>query len=490
MLLEHGAEPSQAALNAAAGRANARTLEMLLARMPDKGDAAQAALRVGCDECLKLLERRGAAKVARGLIMVLPVINPGFPDDVHRALLRQPDVNARDAKGRTPLILASISEAAPPGLVKTLVDRGARVDATSNEGLNALDYALRLGRPEFIAALKRAGATPTRAPGPVVGAAPIPGNDALAAIARSLPLLQRTGIAFYEKGGCLSCHHNYLGTKTTRLLRERGLRYDTGLEAREKQFLIDETASSREQALQGFGVGNGLIIPLGYQMIALADIGYPQDAATDALARMIRRAQWSDGHWASAIRPPSEASVFTATAVGLRGLQLYGNARDAADQRAIRLAGTWLRRNEPRNTEDATFRLLGLTWARAPSAERRLAVGKLLAAQRADGGWAQLPWRDSDAYATGQVLVALREAGVSVDAPAYVKGLRYLLDTQLPDGSWLVHTRSVFTQHYFETGFPHGVDQFISAAATHWAVQALVSGGESGEKRGTTSTLL
>jgi hypothetical protein len=46
--------------------------------------------------------------------------------------------------------------------------------------------------------------------------------------------------------------------------------------------------------------------------------------------------------------------------------------------------------------------------------------------------------------------------------------------TQLEDGSWLVHTRSLFTQIYFESGFPHGADQFISSAATHWATQALL----------------
>jgi hypothetical protein len=48
------------------------------------------------------------------------------------------------------------------------------------------------------------------------------------------------------------------------------------------------------------------------------------------------------------------------------------------------------------------------------------------------------------------------------------------LDTQLADGSWFVKTRSHPTQIYFESGFPHGVHQYISAAATNWATQALV----------------
>jgi len=49
------------------------------------------------------------------------------------------------------------------------------------------------------------------------------------------------------------------------------------------------------------------------------------------------------------------------------------------------------------------------------------------------------------------------------------------LKTQLEDGSWFVQSRSFPIQKYFESGFPHGRNQFISAAATSWATIALVS---------------
>ena len=66
-----------------------------------------------------------------------------------------------------------------------------------------------------------------------------------------------------------------------------------------------------------------------------------------------------------------------------------------------------------------------------------------------------------------------------VDDAAKVKvllkrGVRYLLGTQLEDGTWRVRSRSLPTQAYFESGFPHGVDQYISAAATQWAALALL----------------
>jgi len=57
---------------------------------------------------------------------------------------------------------------------------------------------------------------------------------------------------------------------------------------------------------------------------------------------------------------------------------------------------------------------------------------------------------------------------------AYKRGVQFLLNTQLEDGSWYVKTRSIPIMPYFESDFPHGRDQFISAAATNWATLALL----------------
>ena len=61
----------------------------------------------------------------------------------------------------------------------------------------------------------------------------------------------------------------------------------------------------------------------------------------------------------------------------------------------------------------------------------------------------------SDAYATGQALYALNATGkMPATDPVYQKGVKYLLRTQAPDGSWHVKTRSIWLQPYFESGFP------------------------------------
>jgi ankyrin repeat protein len=114
-------------------------------------------------------------------------------------------------------------------------------------------------------------------------------------------------------------------------------------------------------------------------------------------------------------------------------------------------------------------------WAEAPRRQIESAVSDLLSRQNADGGWAQLPVRKSDAYATGEALYALKQSN---NAPqTYDRGVRFLIDTQLQDGSWLVETRLHEVAHIsppkMETGFPHGPNQIMSMYGTTWAVAAL-----------------
>jgi N-acyl-D-amino-acid deacylase len=103
----------------------------------------------------------------------------------------------------------------------------------------------------------------------------------------------------------------------------------------------------------------------------------------------------------------------------------------------------------------------------------RKATRELLETQHPDGGWPGIASMPSDAYATGQALVALNAAGISPSDPEYQGGVNYLLTTQLQDGSWFQKRRALPVQPYFDNGFPHGDEQWISVAATNWAVMAL-----------------
>ena len=145
----------------------------------------------------------------------------------------------------------------------------------------------------------------------------------------------------------------------------------------------------------------------------------------------------------------------------------------------IERAVAWLTKSEPATTEDRVFRLFGLSWGGAPRETVQAARADLVRTQRPDGGWAQLTTMRSDAYATGEALVALRSAGLAASDPICQRAVKFLLSTQLEDGSWYVRKRAHATQAYFDSGFPHGTDQYISAAATNWAAMALALAGRS-----------
>ena len=79
------------------------------------------------------------------------------------------------------------------------------------------------------------------------------------------------------------------------------------------------------------------------------------------------------------------------TATAVRAISAYmpeelHEERDAV----LRNARQWLAANRPLSTEDAAFRLMGLTWSAASQEEINAAQRDLLAMQRPDGGWGQL----------------------------------------------------------------------------------------------------
>jgi squalene cyclase len=217
-------------------------------------------------------------------------------------------------------------------------------------------------------------------------------------------------------------------------------------------------------------------------MLTLEVSGKTPDEVTDAVAGYLLQIDESHDRWrGSSNRPPSEGSEFTATYLALRALAAYGKeAQKGRIAARMSRARRWLEATAPKDTEDRVFRLLALKAASSPEEPIRKASDDLLATRRADGGWSQLDGGTSDAYATGSALVALRWAGrLAADSPAYRGGVKFLIADQRDDGSWFVASRSRPFQTYFESGFPYGKDQFISMAASSWAIAALSLAGPS-----------
>jgi hypothetical protein len=329
------------------------------------------------------------------------------------------------------------------------------------------------------------------APGRAADEVSNPTDDQLrAAVAQALPPLEKGAVGHREQRTCFACHSQCLPILALTTARSRGMSINEDELPRQLQFIADFLGRNRENYLQGKGQG-GQVDTAGYALLALELDGWKADETTAAVAEYLLLYQHEADHWrANSRRPPSEASPFTTSYVGLRGLQTFGTPqqqdRIAARTKQIR---KWLLATPAQDNEDRAFRLRALAIAGAPAEAVEAAATELLQSQHDDGGWSQLdapPADDkpaepdrpdftaSDAYATGTALVALHDAGtLATSDPAYQRGLRYLLRTQRDDGTWHVRSRSKPFQKYFETGFPHGKDQFISSAATAWSATAL-----------------
>jgi ankyrin repeat protein len=498
LLIEHGAnvnptkrpDSESSPLIQAALASSVETMKLLLKHGADlKASAVSTlilALTEDCRDCVDFLLKQNLDPDVYTATLGA-VVNFADVNTVRILLDRGAKVDAPDSLGHTPLAYAAGSDSIPTNVVKLLIERGANVNAKSphlnsgDTGMSVLDLARLRGDTPVVDVLVKAGAKSAAAD--ITAPKPGPAVSVQAAIQRSLPLLQRADAGFSAKSGCVSCHSESLAATAMGMARARGLRVDETSAQKQRKFNVENLQHQRDLLHQGYGGGGpGIDVfnahILAYMLIGFHAEGYPADLDTDAAVMYIKGRQMPDGSWpypAADTRPPLCSDHIGQTALALRALQLYApKAYRAEYERSVGLASAWLAKVDAKTTEDQLGKLLGLAWAGRDAEAIGKAKRELLALQRADGGWADLPSMPSNAYATGKALVALEAAGLVVSDTSYKRGTEFLLKNQMADGSWYVRTRALGFQPYFETGFPHGVNQSISAAATGWATMALI----------------
>jgi len=496
LLLEHDANPNPNAhpitesspLIEAATAGDAVSVELLLNRGAEvKNGAAEPALELAvamrCSKCAALLVAKGLSREDYSL--ALPnVAALGDVNAVRVMLDHGANVNAVDPLGRTALMYAAASDLLPLEEVKLLVERGADVNAKSahklsgDSGLTALDIARLHGETPVVEQLVKYGAK-----GRVPGTPPLKmrrQNTIQSAIQASLPLIQRADANFVPKAACVSCHNNSFAAMAIGAARKSGFQVDEKTAAQQVKANVFGLEKLRDNLHQGFFAPVGDVfgqIVVGDILIGLDAEHYKPDLSTDAVAMYLKSHQSPDGQWvypAADTRPPICSDYIGQTAVAMRALQLYAPKTDkAAYDQAIELAAAWMAKAPSTNNEDRTYRLLGLAWAGRDRDATQKAMRELIAKQRPDGGWSDLESMESSVYATGRSLFALQTADLPPSDAAYQRAVKFLLNTQQEDGSWYVKTRAMALQPYFDAGFPHGFDQWISAAGTSWATLAL-----------------
>jgi ankyrin repeat protein len=466
---------------------DAAVMELLLAHGADAKAAAQQALTMavsqGCAKCLSLLVAKELPKEAYSL--ALPDISfVGDAAAVRVMLDHGADVNAFDPLGRTPLMYAAASDLIALDVVKLMVERGADVNArdthkqAGDSGLTVLDIARLHGETPVVQFLLKAGAKGTPATAPALK--PRRDNSISSAIQGAIPLLQRADANFVPKAACVSCHNNSLAAVATSLARKNGFTVDEKTAAQQVKANVFGLEKLRDYLHQGFFTPVGdFFAPfvVSYMLVGLDAERYQPDLNTDAVAMFLKSRQSPDGQWAypaADSRPPICSDYIGQTALSMRALQLYAPKTDkAAYEQSVQLAASWIAKARSRNTEDRGWRVLGLAWAGKDKAATQQAIRELLAVQRPDGGWSDLDSMESTPYATGKALYALQMAGLSASDAAYKRAVQFLLNTQQEDGSWYTRTRAMAFQPYFDAGFPHAFDQWISAAGSAWSTMAL-----------------
>jgi len=384
-------------------------------------------------------------------------------------------VNAQDSRGFTPLTMALAADHQDAGVVRLLIERGADVNSRAGTGETPLDWAEKFGFPQAVDLLNKAGAKQGVAYHPPAPPKSAPLEPAKA-LSHSVALLQKTSAEFFLQGGCVGCHHQPLIAQAQASAKMAGLTIQEDLAREQLAQLKSQWASSQEEFLQSLNPGGG---PnrLGENLLGLYASGYRADTITDSAVIDLAESQLTDGAFPAGeagMRPPITEGTIGSTARAIRALQVYSIPGRAAEFTArIARAEKWLERATPVSTDDFTMRLLGLHYAGASEAMIRESAQALLKRQAKDGGWSGNPYLQSDAYSTGKALYALHESGVHSTDRAYQRGVDYLLSTQYPDGSWYVRSRAIKLQPYFQSGFPYDHDQWISTAATAWAVMAI-----------------
>lgn len=420
-------------------------------------------------------------------------------------------VDSRDAWNGlafTPLHWAAATDSPDPTLVQLLLKHGADPNAVAADLDTFMTvpqtprlFAERRGKTPIVAALIEAGAkAPPRESAKFKHPARIvpdqPGPDQVRdSVERAVATLQATAeqsrvlfLRHSSKQNCSSCHQQFLPMAAVGHARERAVRLDQ----KSAKGQIELISRDMEMLGEGLDLAEQLFVPEQVHVFGLMGWGFgaekvPPSAATDTWVNYFLVTQAADGRWYRELpRPPMQSSDVSGTANAILLLKTYGwRGRKAEFDRAVDRARRWLWTVKAETTQDAAYQLLGLHWAGEPAGKLADLAKPLVARQRKDGGWAQLPTLESDAYATGQVLYTLaKAAGHSTASDTWQQGLRFLLATQYDDGSWRVARRAIPFQPTMKSGFPHERDSWISTAATSWAVMALTQGLKPGAASG------
>jgi len=271
--------------------------------------------------------------------------------------------------------------------------------------------------------------------------------------ARAVGFLAREVPRWSRENHCFSCHHN--GDAARALFRAigSGVVVDRAAIAATTRWLNQPNRWERNGGEGPFSDRRLARIQFTAALAEAWKSGASVDSSPllEAAARLARD-QHDDGSWPlEGENEPGSPATYgrpLATFMALRSLQLADAERF---QKAIERADRWLRSRPVRSVLDASVLLLTLNATAAtppPDAESsppqllQLGLDRLREGQSDDGGWGPYVASVPEPFDTALALIALSNAGDSPEIGSMIaRGRRFLVDRQLPDGSWPETTR-------------------------------------------------
>lgn len=307
--------------------------------------------------------------------------------------------------------------------------------------------------------------------GEPTSAAPVGAEPIRQAIRKSLSFIEKDGVKWMEKKGCVSCHHTAFLIWSHREAAQAGFKIDGKKLEEWTEWAFTEQLEEHEK---GGPIGERNIEGLAQLILGQQD-AKPSDEQRrmfDRFAKLMMSKQEKDGTWKAGGQLPSqkrpkpeteEVSTMWACLAMNELADFAHEVGESRDRAAKVIAQSELKAT---STEWHVLRLLMAT-----SIEKREVprwIDALLARQNKDGGWSWVGDDPSDALATGQALFGLAQAGLNSEHAAIQKSWRFLIETQRDDGSWRVLSTKESKK---EKALPTSV--FWGAA---WATMGLLEG--------------
>lgn len=293
-----------------------------------------------------------------------------------------------------------------------------------------------------------------------------------AAIERGLAFLAKDALAWKKKHNCVSCHHAALVIWATHEAKARGHAVDEPVLAELTKWSA-ESGDGKTSLPRPKEIPKALNVKPVWFALALSADRKP-DAVTQKglklLLKTVAADQLDNGGWAS--WPETRPPIFGNSDDSMTALATLALLSDTGDQsRSARdKAIAWLDKNKSDDDpQSVAMRLVVFVRIGRPEKHWRPLLKRIRDRQNADGGWSQAKDMPSDAWATGQALYAMAQAGVTAKDSTIERGHEFLIKTQRADGSWPMTSRPT------KPG-GDGSDSLIpiTGAGSSWAVLGLV----------------